>query len=94
MTAAPNPLQLVGLKLNAPFTTKFIVSASQPFRITEIQGNAADAKLVATDKADKIHSVEVNITPKTQGPLNLEFILKTDMRNETVKVVVKGNVNP
>jgi hypothetical protein len=94
VTATPNPVQLPGLKLNAPFTTKFVVSASQPFRITEIQGAYTDVKLVSSDKADKNHFVEVNVTPNVPGLLNREFTLQTDMRNESVKVVVKGNVNP
>jgi hypothetical protein len=94
ITVSQNPVQPIGLKVGQTHTEKIVLSANQAFRIVSIQGNDADGKLTAPEGADKNHFVQVHITPKTAGPLNREFILQTDLRNETVKVVVKGNVNP
>lgn len=92
---APNPIQVTNLKLGNTTKTQVVVTANQPFRITGVLGNGNDVNLVlpAGGPASPVHVLDVQVSPKTPGLLNRELILQTDMRNETVKVIIKGNVN-
>jgi hypothetical protein len=94
VTVQPNPVQPLGLKVGAPLKTTVAVTAAQPFRIVGIQGNTDELKLDMSNRMEKTHLLDLHITPKAAGPLNREIILQTDYRNESIKVVVKGNVLP
>lgn len=94
VTVAPNPVQVAGLKMGNAFNTKVVVTANQPFRIIGVKGNSDDVTLTAPDRAATTHVLDLNVTPKSPGPLSREIVLQTDMRNESVKVLIQGNVTP
>lgn len=94
VSVAPNPVQVAGLKLGNTFNTKVVVASNQPFRIIGMQGNGGDVKLTAPDRAATTHVLDLSVIPQAPGQLNREIILQTDMRNESVKVVIQGNVAP
>ncbi len=96
ITASPNPVRPEGLKLGNVFNTQVVVTANQEFRIIGMQGNGAGLNLTSKNPnaASKIHILDLALTPMQIGSINREVILQTDLRNETVKLVVQGNVNP
>lgn len=95
VTVAPNPVQVTGLKLGNAFSTKVVVTANQPFRITGVQGAGDDINVTIPERpATPTHILDLQVTPKAPGLLSREIILLTDMRNETVRVVIQGNVTP
>ncbi|MEI7683439.1 MAG: DUF1573 domain-containing protein [Planctomycetota bacterium] len=94
VTVAPNPVQVTGLKIGNAFNTKVVVTSSQPFRIIGVKGNGDDVNLTAPDRSAITHVLDLNVTPRTPGLLSREIVLQTDMRNESVKVIIQGNVTP
>jgi hypothetical protein len=94
VVAEPSNLQVAGLRVGNPQMRQIVVRANQPFRITNVQGNANDIKLVSDNRSIPVHIVQVQVTPQQPGALSREFVLQTDMGNETVVVRVQGNVNP
>lgn len=94
VSVAPNPVQVAGLKIGNTFNTKVVVASNQAFRIIGMQGNGGDVKLTAPDRSATTHVLDLSVIPQTPGLLNREIILQTDMRNETVKVIIQGNVTP
>lgn len=94
VTVAPNPVQVAGLKIGNPFNTKVVVTADQPFRIVSVKGNGEDVTLSATDRSAKTHVLDLSLLPKATGVLSRELVLQTDMRNESVKLLIQGNVAP
>lgn len=94
VTVAPNPVQVTGLKIGNAFNTKVVVTANQPFRIVGVKGNGDEVNLRAPDGPAITHVLDLNVTPRTPGMLSREIVLQTDMRNESVKVLIQGNVTP
>jgi hypothetical protein len=94
VVAMPNDLQVSGLRVGAASMSRVVVRANQPFRITNIQGNDGNVKLVSDNNSTPVHIVQVQVTPQSAGVLNREFVLQTDIGGESVVVRVQGNVNP
>ena len=95
LVAAPNPIMPVGLKVGVGQNTQILVTAGQPFRILGIQGVGPDVRVeVPNGPAANQHILKVQIAPTTAGALSRDLIIQTDLRGETIKVPVRGNVNP
>ena len=94
MTATPNPVQLPGLKLNAPFTTKFVVSASQPFRITGIDGLGDGITAALPEQQDTTMTLSFIIQPTKAGELRRQLIIRTDLDKESATITLQGEVTP
>ena len=95
LAAAPNPIMPVGLKVGGGQNSVLVVSAGQPFRIINIQGVGPDVKVaIPNGPAANQHILQVQIMPNAPGALNRELIIQTDLRGETIRVPVRGNVNP
>jgi Protein of unknown function (DUF1573) len=93
VVAEPKNLQ-VALRVGNPTMQRIVVRANQPFKITGVTGNGADVKLVPDDSTSPVHIVQVQMTPQQAGVLDREFVVQTNMGNETVIVRVQGTVNP
>ena len=94
VVAEPNNLQVAGLKVGNSSMRQIVVRANQPFKITNVQGNGNDIKLVSDNASRPVHIVQVQVTPQQPGALSREFVLQTDMGGESVVVRVQGTVNP
>jgi hypothetical protein len=94
VVAEPNNVRAAGLRVGAPWTQRIVVRANQPFRITGVQGNGNDVKLVPDDGMRPTHIVQVQVTPQQVGELNRELVVQTSLGSESVIVRVQGMVNP
>jgi hypothetical protein len=94
VVAEPSNLQVAGLHVGSPQMRQIVVRANQPFKITNVQGNGTDIRLVPDNASRPVHIVQVQVTPQQPGVLSREFVLQTDMGGESVVVHVQGTVNP
>lgn len=90
----PNPVVVANLQVGATSSTKVVVAAGEPFVVTGFVSNDKDVKVaIPGGPAAVTHILDIQVTPGAAGRLTREVILQTNLRNETVRVVLQGNAN-
>lgn len=92
--AFPNPVAIANLQVKKSATTKVVIAGAEPFAITGFVCDNKDVTVILPGGAPAVtHIVDIQVTPDAAGRLSREVVLQTSLRNETVKIVVQGNVN-
>lgn len=95
LTVAPaNPIQLSNLKVGEARSTKIVVSANRPFRITSIDGLEEGLTIPLPDRSVSTHILDLRLQPRASGELRKHITLRTDLDNESASIVVEGTVAP
>jgi hypothetical protein len=95
LTASPDTVDGVSLKVGQVLTRKIFVRGRQPFRITAVDGQG-DGVTVQFDAARSAatHFLTVQVQPQRVGALQRPLVIRTDLDKETATVSLDIGVTP
>jgi hypothetical protein len=95
LTASPDTVNGVSLKVGQAMTRKIFVRGNQPFRVIGVDGEG-EGVTVQFDPARsaQTHFLTVQCQPQRPGPLQKQLVIRTDLEKETARISLDINVTP
>jgi hypothetical protein len=93
LTASPDAVNGVTLKVGQTLTRKIFVRGSQPFRISAVDGQGDGVAVqFESNRPATTHFLTVQCQPEHAGNLQRQLVIRTDLGKETATVALDVTV--
>jgi hypothetical protein len=84
------------VRVGDEITRKVVVRGAKPFRVTEVDGIGESIEIVGKlpEKAAVAQSIIFKCKPDKDGDFKKTLLIKTDLQDKPVSVVIEGKVEP
>jgi hypothetical protein len=90
-----DPVVDVGqIQQGKPVVRRIVLKSDNAFVVTETQSSGSQIKLKTSNEKKRMHVIEIEVVPDTEGRLENDIFVKTDLQNEPTPIRVIGEVLP